>query len=180
MWKKKHDGAFHLDLFFMTYVFSSSSKKPGATHTSTEQGDPLTALHTWPRTWYARIIARNSQQTQSTRNTTQPCTYHRKKQPTNTEHTQHNTADKLHRAHVTDPNNVQPPRHGVIKRSIGGSLARSWPPPLPRPRRYYVLVLLLLGLSAAANNRCDVLASAVCEFRLLCVCVLAYVWSFLA
>ena len=28
--------------------------------------------------------------------------------------------------------NAQPPRHGVIKRTIGGSLARSWPPPLPR------------------------------------------------
>ena len=52
---------------------------------------------------------------------------------------------------------------------IGGSLARSWPPPLPRYRRYCVLpLLLLLGLSAAAaNNICAVvLASAV----LLCAC----------
>ena len=34
-----------------------------------------------------------------------------------------------------------------------------------------LLLLLLLGLpaAAAANNRCAVLASAVCEFRLLCV-----------
>ena len=78
--------------------------------------------------------------------------------------------------------NAQPPRHGVIKkRTIGGSLARSWPPPLPH-RRCCVLVLLLLGLSAAAaaNNRYAVVASGVYDFRLLCVCVLAYVWKFLA
>ena len=31
--------------------------------------------------------------------------------------------------------NAQPPRHGVIKRTIEGSLARNWPPPLPRRRR---------------------------------------------
>ena len=60
--------------------------------------------------------------------------------------------------------NAQPPRHGVIKRTIGGPLARSWPPPLPRRLRCCVLLLLLLlGLSAAANNRCAVVASAVCE-----------------
>ena len=55
---------------------------------------------------------------------------------------------------------------------IGGSLARSWPPPLPRYRRYCVLpLLLLLGLSAAAaNNRCAVLVSAV----LLCACSRTY------
>ena len=50
---------------------------------------------------------------------------------------------------------------------IGSSLARSWPPPLPRRRRCCVLLLLLLGLFAAddaiaANNRCAVLVSAVC------------------
>ena len=74
---------------------------------------------------------------------------------------------------MTYPNNAQPPRYGVIKRTIGGSLARRWPPPLPRRRRCCVLLLLLLGLSAAAaNNRCAVLASS--------VSVLAYVWSFLA
>ena len=61
-------------------------------------------------------------------------------------------------------------------RTIGGSLARSWPPPLPRRRRRCVLLLLLLGLSAATNNnRCAVFASAVCEcltlsFTLLCAC----------
>ena len=80
---------------------------------------------------------------------------------------------------MTDPHNLQPPRYGVIKRTIGGSFARSWPPPLPRRRRCCVLLLLLLGLSAAAAyNRCAALASAVCEFRLLhsaCVCVLPYV-----
>ena len=43
--------------------------------------------------------------------------------------------------------NAQPPRHGVIKRTIEGSLARSWPPPLPRRRRCCVLLLLLLDLS---------------------------------
>ena len=50
--------------------------------------------------------------------------------------------------------NAQPPRQGVVKRTIGGSLARSWPPPLSRHRRCCVLLLLPLGLSAAANNRC--------------------------
>ena len=66
---------------------------------------------------------------------------------------------------MTDHNNAQPPRHGVIKRTIGGSLARSWPPPLPRRRRFCVLLLLLLGLSAAAatNNRYAVVACAVCR-----------------
>ena len=71
--------------------------------------------------------------------------------------------------------NAQPSRRGVIKQTIGGSIARSWPPPLPRRHGCGVLLLLLLlGLSAAAaaNNRRAVLASA--------VCVLAYVWSFLA
>ena len=69
------------------------------------------------------------------------------------------------RAHVTDSNNAQPPRHEVIKRTIGGSLARGWPPLLPRRRRCCVLLLLLLGLSAAAaaNNHCAVVAPAVCE-----------------
>ena len=53
-------------------------------------------------------------------------TYHSKKQPTNnTEHTWHTTADEQHSAHVTDPNNVQPPWDGVIIRTTGGSLARS-------------------------------------------------------
>ena len=65
---------------------------------------------------------------------------------------------------MTDPNNAQPSRHRVIKRTIGGSLARSWPPPLPRRRRCCVLQLLLSGLSAAAaNNRCAVVDSAVCR-----------------
>ena len=60
--------------------------------------------------------------------------------------------------------NAQPPRHGVIKLTIGGLLALSWSPPLPRRRRCCVLLLLLLGLSAsAANNRCAVLAFAVRE-----------------
>ena len=63
-------------------------------------------------TMYVRIITINNKQTtQSTPDTRQPS---------------NNTA------HVTDVNNTQPPRHGVIKRTIGGSLARSWPPPLPR------------------------------------------------
>ena len=72
---------------------------------------------------------------------------------------------------MIDPNNAQPPRHGVIKRTIGGSFARSWPPPLPLCRRCCVLPRLLLrGLSAAAKNRCAVLASAV----LLCACSRTY------
>ena len=68
--------------------------------------------------------------------------------------------------------NAQPQRHGVIKRTIRGSLARSWPPPLPRRRRRCVLLLLLLlDLSAAAaNNRCAVLASS----ALLCACSRTY------
>ena len=66
---------------------------------------------------------------------------------------------------MTDPNNAQPPRQGVIKRTIGGSLARSWPPPLPRRRRCCVLLyrcwacLLLL----LRTNRCHVVvASLLC------------------
>ena len=109
-------------------------------------------------TTYVRIVASNSQQT--------------------TPSTRDNTADK-HRASMTDRNNSQPPRHGVIKRTIGGSLARSWPPPLPRRRRCCVLLPMLLGLSAAAaNNRCAVVASDVCRVWRLCVCTpraLAYV-----
>ena len=93
--------------------------------------------------------SKNSQQaTQNTRDTTKPT---------------NNTG----RAHMTDPNNAQPPRHGVIKRTIGGSLARSWPPPLSRRRRCCVLLLLLLLLldlsaAAAANNRCAAVASRLC------------------
>ena len=81
--------------------------------------------------------------------------------------------------------NTQPPRHGVTKSTIGGSLARSWPPSLPHRRCCCVLLLLLLDLSANAaadNKRCAVVTSDVCEcwgFRLLCVCMLTYVWSFL-
>ena len=62
--------------------------------------------------------------------------------------------------------NAQPPRHGIIKRTIRRSLARSRPPPLPGRRRCYVLLLLLvLGLSdAAASTRCAVLACTVCVF----------------
>ena len=77
---------------------------------------------------------------------------------------------------MTDPNNAQPPRHGVITRTIGGSLARSWPPPLPRLRRCCVLLLVLLGLStAAAANKslsccCFCCAQCVGHFRLLSVC----------
>ena len=81
---------------------------------------------------------------------------------------------------MADPNNAQLRRQGVIKRTIGGSLARSWPPPLPRRRCCCVLLLLLLALSAAAANiilRGTVvvllllLLCAVCgNFRLLCVC----------
>ena len=78
---------------------------------------------------------------------------------------------------MTDPNNAQPPRHGIIQRTTGGSLARSWSPSLPRRRRCCVLLLLLLGLSAAAaaaaaaaNNRCAVIAYAVCRVLRLCVC----------
>ena len=70
---------------------------------------------------------------------------------------------------------AQPPRHGVIKRTIRGSLARSWSPPLLlHCRRCVLLLLLILGLSAdaAGNNRCAVLDSA--------VCVLAYLWRFQA
>ena len=89
---------------------------------------------------------------------------------------------------MTDPNNAQPPRHGVIKRTIGGSLARSWPPPLPRRRCCCVLLLLLLGLSAAAAAAANIsllscyfcCVQCVGNFRLLCVChstprALAYV-----
>ena len=51
--------------------------------------------------------------------------------------------------------------HGVVKQTIGGSLARTWPRPLPSRRRCGVLVLLLLGLfaavTAAENNRGTVL-----------------------
>ena len=36
---------FILTWFFTTYVFSSGSKKPGATHTYTKQGDPLTTTY---------------------------------------------------------------------------------------------------------------------------------------
>ena len=68
---------------------------------------------------------------------------------------------------MTDPNNAHPRRQGVIKPTIGGSLARSWPLPLPRRCCGGVILLLLLGLSAAAaaaNNRCcPVVASAVCS-----------------
>ena len=78
---------------------------------------------------------------------------------------------------MTDPNNAQPPRHGVIKRTIGGSLARSWPPPLSRRHRCCVLLLLLLGLSAAAAANksllsccCFCCVQCVGNFRLLCVC----------
>ena len=101
------------------------------------------------------------------------CTYHSK----NYQHSMRDVTQPTNNtAHVTDPNNAQPPRHGVIKRTIGGSLARSWPPPLPGRRRCCVLLLLLLGLSAAAaaDYRCAVVASsAVCEvLRLSCtLCV---------
>ena len=80
---------------------------------------------------------------------------------------------------MTDPNNAQPPRQGVIKRTIGGSLAGSWPPLLPRRRRCCVLLLLLLGLSAAAAAAaakkslsccCFCCVQCVGNFRLLCVC----------
>ena len=103
-------------------------------------------------TTYVRIVASNSQQT--------------------TPSTRDNTADK-HRASMTDRNNSQPPRHGVIKRTIGGSLARSWPP--PRRRRSCVLLLLLLGLSAAAaaNNR----RAVVLLLLLLCASVETFVYS---
>ena len=81
---------------------------------------------------------------------------------------------------MTDPNIAQPPWHGVIKRTIGGSLARSCRPrcraaPAAACCCYYYY-LLLLGLSAAAaNDRCAVVDSAVRrvsgDFRLLlCVC----------
>ena len=60
-----------------------------------------------------------------------------------------------HRAHLTDPNNAQPPRHGVITRTLEGSLARSWPPPLPP--------LLRAAAAAAAANNCCAVASAVCR-----------------
>ena len=93
--------------------------------------------------------------------------YASQQEPANKQHSTRDTQQPTSandRAHVTDPNNAQPLRHGVIKRTIGGSLARSWRPPLPRRRRCCVLLLLLWGLSAAAaNNRCAVLASAVCE-----------------
>ena len=46
---------------------------------------------------------------------------------------------KQHGVHVTDRNNAQPPKHGIIKRTIGGWPARSWPPPLPRRYRCCVL-----------------------------------------
>ena len=61
---------------------------------------------------------------------------------------------------MTDPNNAQPPRHGVIKRTIGGSLARSWPPPLCRTAAApahccycYWACLLLLGIIVYAVVR---------------------------
>ena len=68
--------------------------------------------------------------------------------------------------------NEQPPRHGVIKLAIGGSLACSWP--LPRRGRCCVPLLLLLGLSAAAAANNAVIASAVCELCLLCACSRTY------
>ena len=84
---------------------------------------------------------------------------------------------------MKSPNKAQPPRHGVVKRTTGGPLARSWPPPLPRRRRCCALLLVLLGPSAAAaNNHCGVVASAVCRVLslslTLCICTpraLAYV-----
>ena len=42
--------------------------------------------------------------------------------------------------------NAQPRRHRVIKRTIEGSLARSWPPPLPRRRRRCVLLPIIVVL----------------------------------
>ena len=67
---------------------------------------------------------------------------------------------------MTDPNNAQPRWQGVIKRATGGSLARSWPPPLPRRRCCCVLCcyccwacLLLLRICRC----CPVVASAVCS-----------------
>ena len=87
------------------------------------------------------IIARSSQQT------------------TNLEHTLHNTAYKQHGAHETDANNAQPARHGVIKRTIGGSLARSWPPPPLRRRRCCVL----LATTAVGPACC-------CEYSFCCCC----------
>ena len=64
---------------------------------------------------------------------------------------------------MTDPNNAQPPRHGVIKRTIRGSLVRSWPPPLPRRRRCCVLLLPLLD--------CLLLIPIIVVLLLLLLCV---------
>ena len=93
------------------------------------------------------------------------------------------------RTHVTNTNNAQPRRQGVIKRTIGRQprrqgvikrtigrwLARSWPPPLPRHRCSCVLLLLLLGLYAAAAANISLLSCCVCvqclgNLRLLCAC----------
>ena len=64
---------------------------------------------------------------------------------------------------MTDPNNAQPPRHGVIKRTIRGSLVRSWPPTLPRRRRCCVLLLPLLD--------CLLLIPIIVVLLLLLLCV---------
>ena len=78
---------------------------------------------------------------------------------------------------MTDPNNAQPPRHGVIKRTIGGSLARSWAPSLPRRRRCCVLLLLLFGLSACLLLLLLLLPIIVVLFSLLlCVSVETFVY----
>ena len=65
---------------------------------------------------------------------------------------------------MTDPNNAQSQRHGVIKRTIAGSLARSWPPPLCR-RRCCVLLL-----RTAVEPAC-----CCCSEKSLCSCVVSVV-----
>ena len=87
---------FILTWFFTTCVFTSSYKNP-------EQRIRRLSRVIRSRTTYMTTYVLRS-------------THHSKKQPTNNaEHTRHNTADKQHKAHVTDPNNAQPPRHGVIR-----------------------------------------------------------------
>ena len=81
--------------------------------------------------------------------------------------------------------NAQRPRHGVIKRTIGGSLAHSCPPTLPRAADTYcwwacvlqqmLLPILVLLLELLLYQVCDCR-----DLRLLCVRMFAYVWSFLA
>ena len=57
---------------------------------------------------------------------------------------------------------AQPPKRGVIKRTTGGSFARSWPPPLPRRRCRCVLLLLPIIVVLFLLLLCATFAYSVC------------------